>query len=269
MIEFDRVKKTYPDGTVAVDDVSLLVDSHTCLALLGSSGSGKTTLLRMINRMIDPTSGTVRIDGEDVSTSDPVALRRRIGYVIQGSGLMPHGTVEQNIATVLQLNGQKLSEARPRVYEVMETVGLDPNLSRRYPAQLSGGQKQRVGVARALASDPKILLMDEPFGAVDPLIRRELQHEMVRLQSSLGKTIVLVTHDVDEAFALGNTIALMAPGGRVVQSGSPQHLAAQPANEFARDFLGLKSNRRLVKKEIGGTELIVDEAGIPVGRLAS
>lgn len=269
MIEFDNVGKRYPDGTVAVDDVSLVVESHTCLAVLGSSGSGKTTLLRMINRMIDPTSGVVRIDGEDVSTTDPVALRRRIGYVIQGSGLMPHRTVEQNIATVLQLNGQRPQEARPRVLEVMETVGLDLTLSRRYPAQLSGGQKQRVGVARALASDPNILLMDEPFGAVDPLIRHELQQEMIRLQSSLGKTIVLVTHDVDEAFTLGNAVALMAPGGRVVQSGSPQKLAAQPVNEFARDFLGMRSTRRLEKKEFGGTELIVDESGIPVGRLAS
>ncbi|NLE97739.1 MAG: ATP-binding cassette domain-containing protein, partial [Propionibacterium sp.] len=179
MIEFDRVSKHYPDGTQAVADFSLRIPSRRTVVLVGSSGSGKTTLLRMVNRMVDPTSGRVLIDDEDIQQRDPVRLRRSIGYVLQQGGLLPHRTVADNVATVPMLNGTPRKEALARVGGLLERVGLDEKLGRRYPGQLSGGQQQRVGVARALASDPNILLMDEPFGAVDPIVRRELQDELL------------------------------------------------------------------------------------------
>ena len=212
MIELTGVTKTYPDGTVAVDDFSAQFPPHKTTVLLGSSGSGKTTLLRMVNRMVDATSGTITIDGDDIADRDPVKLRRSIGYVMQNGGLLPHRSVLDNIATVPLLNGVSKASAHARARELMDLVGLDAKMAKRYPAQLSGGQQQRVGVARGLAADPNILLMDEPFGAVDPLVRAELQDELLRIQHTLAKTIVFVTHDVEEALRLGDQIILL---GRV------------------------------------------------------
>ncbi|MBN9179285.1 MAG: ATP-binding cassette domain-containing protein, partial [Microbacterium sp.] len=206
MIEFKNVSKTFPDGTHAVRDFNLVLPSRKTTVFVGSSGGGKTTLLRMINRMVEPTAGSIEIDGEDISTRSAVALRRSIGYVMQNSGLLPHLTVEDNIATVPVLQGAKKRDARTRARELMHTVGLDESMARRYPNQLSGGQQQRVGVARGLAADPNILLMDEPFGAVDPIVRTELQQELIRLQDEVDKTIVFVTHDIDEAFLLGDQV---------------------------------------------------------------
>ena len=213
MIEFESVAKTYRGGAVAVADFSLTIPSHRTVVLVGSSGSGKTTLLRMVNRMVDPTSGHVLIDDEDVRDANPVRLRRSIGYVLQTGGLLPHRTVADNVATVRVLNGESRRKARAGAAELLERVGLDPSLGSRYPAQLSGGQQQRVGVARALATDPNILLMDEPFGAVDPIVRRELQDELLRLQAELGKTILFVTHDIEEAFRLGDEVVVLKEGG--------------------------------------------------------
>ncbi|WP_203137905.1 ABC transporter ATP-binding protein [Microbacterium sp. JZ31] len=264
-IEFRSVRKTYADGrgeTVAVDDVSLTVPSHRSVVLLGSSGSGKTTLLRMVNRMVDPTSGVVLIDDEDVRDKDPVALRRGLGYVMQQAGLLPHVRVIDNIATVPVLNGVARSKARERAAELMQTVGLDARLANRYPSQLSGGQQQRVGVARALAADPNILLMDEPFGAVDPIVRRELQHELLRLQQELGKTILFVTHDVDEAFLLGDEVVILATGGRIVQRGTPAEILASPADDFVADFVGVAGGKReLTLRTSGDSTVVVDGSG--------
>jgi osmoprotectant transport system ATP-binding protein len=265
VIEFRSVRKTYPDGggeIVAVDDVSLTVPSHRTVVLVGSSGSGKTTLLRMVNRMVDPTSGAVLIDDEDVRERDPVALRRGIGYVMQQAGLLPHVRVIDNIATVPVLGGTPRHEARERAAELMVTVGLDTRLANRYPSQLSGGQQQRVGVARALAADPNILLMDEPFGAVDPIVRRELQHELLRLQQELGKTILFVTHDVDEAFLLGDEVVILASGGRVVQRGTPAEVLAAPADDFVADFVGVAGGRRELRlRDTRDGTLVVDGSG--------
>ncbi|GAA3652087.1 ATP-binding cassette domain-containing protein [Microbacterium marinilacus] len=264
-IEFRSVRKTYRDGageTVAVDDVDLVVPSRRTVVLLGSSGSGKTTLLRMVNRMVDPTSGVVLIDDEDVRQKNPVALRRGIGYVMQQAGLLPHVRVIDNIATVPVLSGAPRGEARERARELMETVGLDPRLAGRYPSQLSGGQQQRVGVARALAADPNILLMDEPFGAVDPIVRRELQQELLRLQQELGKTILFVTHDVDEAFLLGDEVVILAAGGRIVQQGAPEQILSAPADDFVADFVGVADGRRdLTLRTTSGGTVVVDAAG--------
>ena len=199
MISFENVCKVYADGTVAVDNLNLDVPEGTLTVFVGPSGCGKTTSMRMINRMVEPTSGTIMVDGADVASVNPVQLRLGIGYVIQGAGLMPHQRVIDNVATVPVLKGQSRRAARKAAYGVLERVGLDAKLATRYPAQLSGGEQQRVGVARALAADPPILLMDEPFSAVDPIVRHELQREILRLQAELHKTIVFVTHDVDEA----------------------------------------------------------------------
>ncbi|MDT5133447.1 MAG: osmoprotectant transport system ATP-binding protein, partial [Mycobacterium sp.] len=206
MISFHNVYKVYADGTVAVDRLNLEVPRGTLTVFVGPSGCGKTTLMRMINRMAEPTSGTVKVDGADVAGVDPVRLRLGIGYVIQGAGLMPHQRVIDNVATVPVLQGQSRRSARKAAYAVLERVGLDAKLANRYPAQLSGGEQQRVGVARALAADPPILLMDEPFSAVDPIVRHELQREILRLQAELHKTIVFVTHDVDEAVRLADRV---------------------------------------------------------------
>ncbi|GAA3063248.1 ABC transporter ATP-binding protein [Nesterenkonia aethiopica] len=267
MIEFDHVTKTYADGTTAVRDFSLTVPSHTTTVLLGSSGCGKTTLLRMVNRMVEPTSGEVRIDGETVSSRPPVQLRRSIGYVMQHSGLMPHRRVVDNIATVPRLNGVSRGAAQERARDLMELVDLAPELARRYPAQLSGGQQQRVGVARALADDPNILLMDEPFGAVDPLVRVELQSQLRRLQVQLRKTIIFVTHDIDEALALGDQIVVLRSGGEVAQIGTPRELVEEPADAFVSRFLGLQDGRRRLhaSPRVGGGWTVVDDTGRPVG----
>lgn len=243
MIELDRVTKQYLDGTVAVDDVSLTVPTGSVTVLVGSSGSGKTTVLRMINRMIEPTAGTLRVAGRDVRELPVHELRRGIGYVIQQVGLFPHRTVLDNVTTVPRLLGWDRRRARTRGRELLELVGLEPALGDRYPNQLSGGQQQRVGVARALAADPPVLLMDEPFGAVDPVVRAQLQVDLLRLQRELHKTVVFVTHDVHEAVLLGDRIAVLAPGGRLQQEDTPTRLLQRPANEFVAGFLG--ADRRL------------------------
>ncbi|CDO07766.1 proline/glycine betaine ABC transporter ATP-binding protein [Mycolicibacterium cosmeticum] len=238
MITFTNVTKTYPDGTVAVDDLTLDIPEGTLAAFVGPSGCGKTTSMRMINRMIEPTSGTLTVDGNDVTQVDPVKLRLGIGYVIQSAGLMPHQRVVDNVATVPVLKGETRRAARKAALGVLERVGLDPKLANRYPAQLSGGQQQRVGVARALAADPPILLMDEPFSAVDPVVREELQTEILRLQSELRKTIVFVTHDIDEAVKLGDKVAVFGRGGVLQQYAEPAFVLSNPANELVSGFVG-------------------------------
>lgn len=268
MIEFRSVRKTYPDGTHAVDDFSLVIPSRTTTVFVGSSGCGKTTLLRMINRMVDPSSGTVEIDGEDVAGVDPVQLRRRIGYVMQNAGLLPHRKVADNIATVPLLTGVSKGEARARALELMDTVGLDRALADRYPSQLSGGQQQRVGVARGLAVDPNILLMDEPFGAVDPLVRNDLQDELIRLQRELGKTVVFVTHDIDEAFKLGDQVVILKKGGEIAQIGTPAEILAEPADDFVANFIGAGRGRRALRVEQTPTgPIVVDGDGRAAGVL--
>lgn len=269
-IEFRHVNKTYPDGTQAVRDFSLTIPSHTATVFLGSSGCGKTTLLRMVNRMVDPSSGQVLIDGEDIASAHPVQLRRRIGYVMQHSGLLPHRKVIDNIATVLRLNGVARGPARQRAEKLLDVVDLDPALGDRYPGQLSGGQQQRVGVARGLANDPNILLMDEPFGAVDPLVRLELQRELKRIQTELSKTIVFVTHDIDEALTLGEQIVVLREGGEIAQVGTPLELVTNPADEFVAQFVGLEDGRRQLKaiSGEGGSWAVTDANGRPLGVLS-
>ncbi|MFE7799891.1 ABC transporter ATP-binding protein [Nocardia sp. NPDC057440] len=237
-IEFSGISKTYPDGTHAVTDLDLRIESGSFTVFVGPSGCGKTTSMRMINRMIRPTGGTITIAGQDISTIDPVELRLGIGYVIQSGGLLPHRTVVDNVATVPVLRGDSRRAARAAALDVLDRVGLDRSLAGRYPAQLSGGQQQRVGVARALAADPPVLLMDEPFSAVDPVVRAELQVEMQRLQAELHKTIVFVTHDIDEAITLGDRVAVFGRGGVLQQYDPPQHVLAQPATDFVADFVG-------------------------------
>ncbi len=246
MIEFRNVTKRFPDGTLAVDDFSLVLPSRKTTVFVGSSGCGKTTLLRMINRMVEPTSGTIRVGGKDVLEQDAAELRRSIGYVIQQSGLFPHRTVLDNIATVPLLLGWGRRKARARAAELLETVGLAADAGKRYPHQLSGGQQQRVGVARALAADPPVLLMDEPFGAVDPVVRTQLQDELLRLQREVNKTIVFVTHDIDEAVRLGDRIAVFRTGGHLVQCAAPAELLARPADAFVADFLGAERGLKLL-----------------------
>ena len=236
MIGFENVRKEYPGGTLAVEDFSLEIASHETVVLVGSSGSGKTTLMRMINRMVEPTSGRVHIDGDDIAGLDPVQLRRSIGYVMQASGLLPHRSVLDNITTVPVLRGTGRREARARAHELMETVGLEPALASRYPSQLSGGQQQRVGVARGLAADPNILLMDEPFGAVDEITRRTLQKEILQLQQKLGLTVIFVTHDIKEALGLGSRVLVME-AGRISQLDTPAAIQTAPANDFVRALI--------------------------------
>jgi osmoprotectant transport system ATP-binding protein len=272
VIEFRHVSKRFGDD-IAVDDFSLQIPARRVTVLVGSSGSGKTTLLRMINRMVDPTSGTIEIDGEDVQTVPPVALRRRIGYVMQSSGLLPHRRVIDNIATVPRLTGVPKPQAHARALELMDVVGLDRSLARRYPAELSGGQQQRVGVARALAVRPNILLMDEPFGAVDPIVRADLQQEVLRIQRDTETTIVFVTHDIDEAFLLGDRVVILAEGGRIVQQGTPEEILAAPADDFVASFVGAdRGKRRLTVSTRGASgddRVLVDAGGYPVGVIAA
>ncbi|MFE2505406.1 ABC transporter ATP-binding protein [Streptomyces rubiginosohelvolus] len=246
MIQFDKAHKRFPNGTTAVHDLTLDLPEGGVTVLVGSSGCGKTTTLRMINRMVEPTSGTIRVGGKDVLEQDAAELRRSIGYVIQQAGLFPHRTVLDNIATVPLLLGWGRGKARARAAELLETVGLAADAAKRYPHQLSGGQQQRVGVARALAADPPVLLMDEPFGAVDPVVRTQLQDELLRLQRELNKTIVFVTHDIDEAVRLGDRIAVFRTGGHLVQCASPAELLARPADAFVADFLGAERGLKLL-----------------------
>lgn len=267
MIRFDAVSKTYPGGTTAVEDFSLQIPEHTTTVFLGTSGCGKTTLMRMVNAMVAPTSGRVLVRGQDVAEQDPVALRRSIGYVLQEGGLFPHRTIADNIATVPLLERVPRRQARARALELMDLVGLDRDMAGRYPAQLSGGQRQRVGVARALANEADILLMDEPFGALDPLVRADLQAELIRIREQLGTTVLFVTHDIDEAFLLGDQIAVLRIGGRAAQVGTAQELLSHPADDFVADFVGASRAARPVRIDHRRGDLVVDEAGTPVGTL--
>jgi osmoprotectant transport system ATP-binding protein len=238
-ISLHDVAKTYPDGTVAVHALSFEVPRGRIAALVGPSGCGKTTTMRMINRLIEPTSGEIRINGSNVLDADPVELRRSIGYVIQQVGLFPHRTIADNVGTSCALNGWDPVRTRGRVSEMLELVGLDPSVyGPRFPHQLSGGQRQRVGVARALAADPPVLLMDEPFGAVDPVARGRLQEQFFALQRQLGTTVVLVTHDIDEAVLLGDRLAVMREGGYLDQYAEPGTVLGSPATPFVADFVG-------------------------------
>jgi osmoprotectant transport system ATP-binding protein len=243
MVRLERATKVFGASRPAVSELSLDVGAGEVVCLVGPSGCGKTTTLRMINRLVEPTSGRVLVGGRDVRTVEPHELRRGIGYVIQQVGLFAHRTVWDNVTTVPRLLGWERRRVDARVEELMKLVGLDPELGPRYPAELSGGQQQRVGVARALAADPPILLMDEPFGAVDPIVRSRLQDELLSLQERLQKTIVFVTHDIDEAIKLGDRIVVMNVGGIVEQIASPVELLAHPANDFVADFVG--SQRQL------------------------
>jgi osmoprotectant transport system ATP-binding protein len=245
MIVLDRVRKQYADGTVAVNDLSLDVPVGQIAVLVGPSGCGKTTTMRMVNRLVEPTSGHIYVDGDDISRVDRVHLRRRIGYVIQQVGLFPHQTVADNVATVPQLLGWDKRRIKSRISELLELVGLEPDRhAKRYPHELSGGQRQRVGVARALAADPPVLLMDEPFGAVDPVARDRLQNEFLRLQEQVRKTILFVTHDIDEAIRLGDRIAVMREGGHLEQYADPAELLSEPATDFVADFVGAERTLR-------------------------
>jgi osmoprotectant transport system ATP-binding protein len=238
VIRFDSVTKAYPDGTVAVGGLDLTVPDGRTTVLVGPSGCGKTTSLRMVNRMIEPTSGRIWVDDRDTATMDAAQLRRGMGYVIQQAGLFPHRTVADNIATVPRLLGWDRRKARARSLELLERVGLPADFAGRYPHQLSGGQQQRVGVARALAADPPVMLMDEPFSAVDPVVREQLQDEFLRLQSELGKTILFVTHDIDEAVKLGDQVAVLRVGGVLAQVADPATLLGDPHDDFVADFVG-------------------------------
>ena len=246
MITFERVTKRYPDGTVAVDALDLEVPAGKTVVLVGPSGCGKTTTLRMVNRLVELTEGRVLIDGTDVRQQNPARLRRGIGYVIQHTGLFPHRTVEDNIATVPVLTGWRRAKARARARELLTLVELEPALATRYPYQLSGGQQQRVGVARALAADPPVLLMDEPFSAVDAVVRAALQDQLIALQTELHKTILLVTHDIEEAIKVGDLVALYRPHGRLAQVGTPEQLLGAPVDDYVAGFVGFdRGIRRL------------------------
>ncbi|WP_209723552.1 ATP-binding cassette domain-containing protein [Marmoricola sp. OAE513] len=239
MIRLEGVGKTYDDGTQAVQELDLEIAESELVCLVGPSGCGKSTTLKMINRLIEPTSGRIYVDGVDVTGADPVELRRGIGYVIQQVGLFPHQDIATNVATVPSLLGWDKKRARARATELLDLVGLDPStFAKRYPHQLSGGQRQRVGVARALAADPPVLLMDEPFGAVDPVVRGRLQDEFLRLQRDLGKTVVMVTHDIDEAVKMGDRVAVFAAGGRLAQYDTPAAILGAPGDDFVAEFVG-------------------------------
>ncbi|MFE1881034.1 betaine/proline/choline family ABC transporter ATP-binding protein [Streptomyces diastatochromogenes] len=264
MIRFEQVTKRYPDGTTAVDGLSFEVSEGELVTLVGPSGCGKTTTMMMVNRLIEPTSGRIFVNGEDIARADPVRLRRRIGYVIQQVGLFPHRTVLDNTATVPALLGWKRAKARARAAELLDLVGLDPKTyGPRYPEQLSGGQRQRVGVARALAADPPVLLMDEPFGAVDPVVREQLQDEFLRMQAAVRKTVLLVTHDIEEAVRLGDRIAVYGQG-RIEQFDTPGAVLGSPATPYVAGFVG--ADRGL--KRLSVTEIEPDDLEQPpVARL--
>jgi osmoprotectant transport system ATP-binding protein len=277
-LEFRNVSKTYEgSGDPAIQDLSFEVPAGDICVLVGPSGCGKTTAMRLVNRMIEMTSGDILVGGVSVRTRRPADLRREIGYAIQQIGLFPHQTIGENIATVPRLLGWPRERIRARVDELIELIGLDPaDMRNRYPAQLSGGQRQRVGVARALAADPPLMLMDEPFGAIDPINRERLQNELLRLQQSIRKTIVFVTHDIDEAIKLGDRIAILKQGGVLAQYATPAELLMAPADAFVEDFVGAdRALKRLALTRVGDLELrpvddglpfalIRDEAGRPV-----
>ncbi|MHA7178612.1 ABC transporter ATP-binding protein [Arthrobacter sp. MDB2-24] len=268
MIEFRNVTKTYDGGRPAVDDLTMDIDRGRITVFVGPSGCGKTTSLRMINRMVEPTAGRILLEGQDVSQGKAAELRRSMGYVMQSSGLLPHRSVLDNIATVPRLNGVGKADARRRAQELLDVVGLSADLGSRYPGQLSGGQQQRVGVARALAADPPVLLMDEPFSAVDPVVRAELQEELLRLQRDLAKTIVFVTHDIDEATILGDKVAVFAVGGRLAQYAAPEEILRAPVDDFVAGFVGRDRGFRHLSFQEGGNLIIHPVETIEVGLLA-
>jgi osmoprotectant transport system ATP-binding protein len=257
-IVFDHVTKRYGNSPQpAVDDLSITIPAGEICVLIGPSGGGKSTAMRMVNRLISITEGDITIDGDSVKKLDPVELRRGIGYVIQQIGLFPHMTAEANVATVPRLLGWEKSRTRERVRELLELVGLDPEEhGGRYPAQLSGGQRQRVGLARAMAADPPLMLMDEPFGAIDPVTRERLQNDFLRLHREVRKTVIFVTHDIDEAIKMGHHICLLRQGGRLAQYGTPEEILAAPADEFVADFVGAdRGLKRLSLRRVGDVEL--------------
>jgi len=268
MIDLENLTKTFPRSAApAVDRLNLHVDRGEIVVFVGPSGCGKTTTLKMINRLVEPTSGTINIDGRSVESVPVHELRRGIGYVIQQIGLFPHRTIRQNIATVPGLLDWDKAKINERVDELTDLVALDPDMLDRYPTELSGGQRQRVGVARALAADPPVLLMDEPFGAVDPIVRAHLQDELLALQQRLHKTIAVVTHDIDEAIKLGDRVAILSEGGHLEQYGSPAEILREPANPFVAGFLGTdRGIKRLSLIPISDLDL---EAGPVVDRSAS
>jgi osmoprotectant transport system ATP-binding protein len=263
-ILFDRVTKRYAGrDAAALDELTLEIPAGAFCVLVGPSGGGKTTALKLVNRLISFDSGDIRIDGVSILTLSEVELRRGIGYVIQQVGLFPHMTIGDNIATVPRLLGWDKARTSARVAELIELVGLEQSDARRYPAQLSGGQRQRVGLARALAADPPVLLMDEPFGALDPITRARLQHELRRLHREVAKTIVFVTHDIDEAILMGDRIAILGPGGVLAQYDSPDAILAGPADDFVAQFIGEdRALRRLALHRVGELEL---EPASPAG----
>jgi osmoprotectant transport system ATP-binding protein len=265
VIRFESVTKRYPDGTVAVDELNLTAPSGKITVLVGPSGCGKTTSLRMINRMIEPTAGRIWLDDTDTETMATHELRRQIGYVIQHAGLFPHRTIVDNIATVPYLLGWDKKKARARSMELMERVGLPPHFAKRFPAQLSGGQQQRVGVARALAADPPVMLMDEPFSAVDPVVRDQLQAEFLRLQEEIGKTIVFVTHDIDEAIKLGDQVAVLRVGGHLAQLATPAELLSRPVDAFVAGFVGRDRGYRALGFSTAGTLSTHPEETVQLG----
>jgi osmoprotectant transport system ATP-binding protein len=282
-VEYEHVTKSYDAAAVkkgagAVNDLSLTIPAGKICVLVGPSGCGKTTSLKMVNRLIEPTSGRILIDGVDAASKDPTELRRGIGYVIQQVGLFPHQTIEQNVGTVPRLLGWPEARWKARSEELLATVGLDPSkYARRFPSQLSGGERQRVGVARALAADPPIMLMDEPFGAVDPIVRERLQNEFLRLQETLAKTILFVTHDIDEAIKIGDLVAVMQAGGKVAQFAPPAEILAHPASEFVARFVGTdRGLKRLSLFRVSSLELgtptlarVGDDAAAVRGRAAA
>lgn len=267
MIEFRHVSKHYTGAaSPAVENFSYRVEEGCATVFVGPSGCGKTTLLRMVNRMVAPTSGEVYVRGRDVAGEDPVALRRSIGYVMQHSGLMPHRTAVDNVADIARLAGAGKAEARERAMEMLELVNLDATLAKRYPAELSGGQAQRVGVARGLINRPDILMMDEPFGAVDPVVRRKLQEEVLALRERLGTTVLMVTHDIEEAFIIGDDVVVLGPHARIEQAASPEEIVSHPANDAVRDFTGAAA-RELTVIEKAGQRLLIDASGTVKGIL--
>jgi osmoprotectant transport system ATP-binding protein len=262
---FDEATKRYGDADPAVDRLSLTVPAGEICVLVGPSGGGKTTALKLVNRLIELTSGDIRIDGRSIADVDVTALRREIGYVIQQVGLFPHMTVEANIGTVPRLFGRSRSWIATRSQELLELVGLDRSYGKRYPAQLSGGERQRVGLARALAADPPLMLMDEPFGAIDPIVRTRLQDEFLRLQAEVRKTVVFVTHDIDEAIKIGDRIAILRRGGTLAQYDTPATILARPADDFVAEFVGAdRALKALALRTVGELELRESRDGGPL-----